>query len=138
MPKPVALTHEMVLSRLEWQWATFPFHAGDVCCFKTALTFVDAVAEIFAPLLRGVPTVVLPKAAVRDPPGLLGLLAEGGVTRLVLVPSLLKVLVDCAKTMAERNDAVLNTIKKRLVYTTQLSPFLNNLEDTRKTYSAYE
>ena len=112
LPKPVALTHAMVLARLEWQWDAFPFRDGEVCCFKTALTFVDAVAEIFAPLLGGVPVVVLPRGVVRDPPALLDLLAERGVTRVVLVPSLLKVLLDCASA-EEKHARSVAEIRKR-------------------------
>ncbi|XP_042893378.1 novobiocin biosynthesis protein H-like [Penaeus japonicus] len=32
-----------------------------VCCFKTALTFVDSISEIFGPLLTGHPLVVIPR-----------------------------------------------------------------------------
>lgn len=37
------------------------FSLLQVCCFKTALTFVDSLSEIFGPLLSGHTLVVVPK-----------------------------------------------------------------------------
>ena len=56
----------------------------------------------FGPLLAGVPSVILPADAVRDPEELLQTLARHGVTRIVLVPSLLRALLDHAPNLAER------------------------------------
>src|SRR5262249_3928373 len=68
--------------------------ADDVCCQKTSLSFVDSVWEMFGPLLRGVPTVIIPAEAVKDMNELIGTLAVNRVTRLVLVPSLLRALLE--------------------------------------------
>lgn len=49
----VRLPHSIVLNRLQWQWETFPYSPTEsVGVFKTALTFVDSVAEIWGPLLK--------------------------------------------------------------------------------------
>jgi amino acid adenylation domain-containing protein len=93
-PKGVQASHRGALNRFEWMWARYPFAAGEVCCQKTALSFVDSVWEIFGPLLRGVPLVIVPEAVGRDPVRLVKLLAAERVTRIVLVPSLLKVILD--------------------------------------------
>jgi non-ribosomal peptide synthetase component F len=52
-PKGVMLSHKAVLNRLRWQFERFPYDEDEVCCFKTALTFVDSVSEIFGPLCQG-------------------------------------------------------------------------------------
>nr|BDD85286.1 beta-alanyl-dopamine synthase [Ischnura senegalensis] len=98
-PKGVKIPHRAVLNRLHWQWRAFPFAEDErvATCFKTALTFVDSVSEVFSPLLRGRGVVVAPKGVSRNPEELLRLLAEWGVRRLVLVPSLLRAILLCAK-----------------------------------------
>lgn len=93
-PKGVAVPHRQILNRLHWMWATYPFAPGEVGCQKTALSFVDAIWEIFGPLLRGVPTVILPDEVMKDPMRMVDSLANHGVTRLWFVPSFLRVLLE--------------------------------------------
>jgi non-ribosomal peptide synthetase component F len=92
-PKGVRLTHRNIYHRLNWQWRTFPFIAGEVCCFKTALTFVDSIAEIWAPLLKAVPIVIIPKIITQNPEVFIATLESHCVTRLVLVPSLMSAIL---------------------------------------------
>jgi len=101
-PKGVEGTHGGALNRFEWMWGRYPFEAGEVCCQKTNLGFVDSVWEIFGPLLAGVPSVIVPQEALLDPEELIGYLARHGVTRMVLVPSLLRALLDHAPNLGER------------------------------------
>jgi amino acid adenylation domain-containing protein len=93
-PKGVIATHQATLNRFAWMWQTFPFMPGEVACQKTAVGFVDAIWEIFGPLLAGVPLVILPEGAVRNPRALVTLLAQHKVTRLLVVPSLLQILLE--------------------------------------------
>jgi amino acid adenylation domain-containing protein len=102
MPKGVEGTHRGALNRFAWMWRTYPFHAGEVCCQKTNLGFVDSVWEIFGPLLAGVPSVIIPQEIARDPEELLQALAQQRVTRIVMVPSLLRTLLDHAPNLRER------------------------------------
>lgn len=52
VPKGVRLSHSAIVNRLQWQWETFPFSSTErICAFKTAITFVDSVSEIWGPLL---------------------------------------------------------------------------------------
>lgn len=74
---------------MSWQWGTFPFTSEEVACFKTALTFADSIAEIWAPLLKGIPIVIIPKVFTQNPQLFVETLDKFRVTRLVLVPSLL-------------------------------------------------
>jgi amino acid adenylation domain-containing protein len=101
-PKGVEGTHRGAINRMRWMWERYPFQAGEVCCQKTNVGFVDSVWEIFGPLLAGVPSVILPQEAVLDPEELLQILAEQRVTRIVLVPSLLRALLEHAPNLEER------------------------------------
>jgi amino acid adenylation domain-containing protein len=101
-PKGVEGTHRGAMNRMRWMWERYPFAAGEVCCQKTNVGFVDSVWEIFGPLLAGVPSVILPQEAVLDPEELLQILAEQQVTRIVLVPSLLRALLEHAPNLEER------------------------------------
>jgi amino acid adenylation domain-containing protein len=95
-PKGVVGLHRGAVNRLAWMWRAYPFGQDEVCCQKTSLNFVDSVAEIFAPLLQGIPTVIVEDDAVRDPQTFVEILATTGVTRLVLVPSLLRDILSVA------------------------------------------
>jgi amino acid adenylation domain-containing protein len=100
-PKGVAVEHRPILNRLWWMWRRYPFEAHEVACLKTSLTFVDSIWEVLGPLLRGVPVVVVSEHTSRDPRALLQLLAAHRVTRLWLVPSLLREMVT---TLEEDSD----------------------------------
>lgn len=105
IPKGVRLTHRNIYHRLSWQWRVFPYKSGEVCCFKTALTFVDSIAEIWAPLLKAVPVVIVPKIVTQNPETFIATLESNRVTRLVLVPSLLSAMltyIAANKSMVER------------------------------------
>ncbi|MBE9213160.1 amino acid adenylation domain-containing protein [Plectonema cf. radiosum LEGE 06105] len=93
-PKGVLGTHRGTVNGLHWLWKTYPFSQGEVCCQKTAISFVDSVWEIFAPLLQGVPTVIISNATVLDLQLFIETLAHHKVTRIILVPSLLRLLLD--------------------------------------------
>ena len=101
-PKGVEGTHRAALNRFAWMWQAYPFQAGEVCCQKTNLGFVDSVWEVFGPLLAGVSNVIIPQEMLRDPEQLLQTLAKEHVTRIVLVPSLLRMLLDHAPRLGER------------------------------------
>lgn len=94
VPKGVRLPHAIVHNRLRWQFDVFPFSPSErTAVFKTALTFVDSVAEIWAPLLSGLAVLVVPKSVVRDPERLVDVLEAYRIERLVLVPTLLRTLL---------------------------------------------
>ncbi|MBW4569107.1 MAG: amino acid adenylation domain-containing protein [Tolypothrix carrinoi HA7290-LM1] len=93
-PKGVLGTHRGTVNGLHWLWKTYPFTQGEVCCQKTAISFVDSVWEIFAPLLQGIPTVIISNATILDPQLFIETLAHHKVTRIILVPSLLRLLLD--------------------------------------------
>ncbi|BAY73763.1 amino acid adenylation domain-containing protein [Nostoc linckia NIES-25] len=93
-PKGVLGTHRGTVNGLHWLWKTYPFTPEEVCCQKTAISFVDSVWEIFAPLLQGIPTVIISNATLLDPQLFIEALAHHQVTRIIVVPSLLRLLLD--------------------------------------------
>ncbi len=101
-PKGVVGLHRGAVNRCSWMWQTYPFTTNEVGCHKTALSFVDAVWEIFGPLLAGTPLVLIPEAVVQEPAQLVAALAQHQVTRLVLVPSLLHALLEHAPDLGQQ------------------------------------
>lgn len=54
VPKGVRLPHSIIQNRLQWQFEAFPYSQTEKTgVFKTSLTFVDSVSEIWGPLLNG-------------------------------------------------------------------------------------
>lgn len=101
-PKGVLGLHRGTVNRFEWMWQAYPFAEGEVCCAKTSLGFGDSVWELFGPLLQGVPTLLVEEAVVKDPSQLVKILARHQVTRLVLVPSLLRMLLNAHEDLQLR------------------------------------
>jgi amino acid adenylation domain-containing protein len=101
-PKGVMGLHQGTINRLHWMWACYPFARGEVCCQKTSLGFVDSVWEIFGPLLQGILIVMIPDEVLKDPQQLVQTLAGYRITRLVLVPSLLQVLLNAVAELDQR------------------------------------
>ncbi|HKS27239.1 MAG TPA: amino acid adenylation domain-containing protein [Pyrinomonadaceae bacterium] len=101
-PKGVQGLHKGAVNRFQWMWRAFPFETGEVLCQKTALSFVDSVWEIFGPLLKGVPLVIIPDEDVKDVRRLIETLARRKVTRIVLVPSLLRAMLDAEPELGRR------------------------------------
>lgn len=105
-PKGVVIPHRQITNRLQWMWEAYPFQPGEVGCQRTALNFVDSIWEIFGYLLQGVPTVIIPDEIVKDPMAFVDELAQHKVSRLWLVPSLLRVMLDANPNLAEKLPAL--------------------------------
>jgi len=103
-PKGVLGLHRGVVNRCHWMWETYPFEEGEICCQKTSLGFVDSVWEIFGPLLHGTPSVIIPDSVIKDVRELVETLKENRITRLVLVPSLLSILLEHCGNQLARTD----------------------------------
>lgn len=99
-PKGVLGRHRSAVNRLSWN--PYPFEPGEICCQKTSLNFVDSIWEMFAPLLHGLRTAIVSDETVKDPHRLVQTLSQKQVTRLVLVPSLLRVLLDTFPDLQNR------------------------------------
>lgn len=91
-PKGVLGTHRGLRNRAAWMAREFPFAPGEVVAHKTPLAFVDSLWEVFGPLLHGATVAVLSPSQA-EPFRLVEECRRHGVTRLVLVPSLLESLL---------------------------------------------
>ncbi|CAH1101373.1 unnamed protein product [Psylliodes chrysocephalus] len=93
-PKGVRLSHKVILNRLQWQFRRFPYsNTENICVFKTSLTFIDSIIEIWGPLVNGKAILVLPKIVTKHPEMFINLLENYKIERLVLVPSLLRMML---------------------------------------------
>lgn len=73
----VRLTYAAICNRLWWQFHTFPYSDTEgTCVWKTALTFVDSICEIWGPLLHGRTLLILSRETTRDPQKLVKVLSE--------------------------------------------------------------
>ena len=102
MPKGVLGLHRGAVNRFRWMWKEYPFREGEAGAQKTSLNFVDVIWEVFGPLLKGIPIHIIPDDIVRDPYRLVDHLAQAQVTRIVLVPSLLRSLLECHPDLETR------------------------------------
>ena len=82
--------HRTVVNRLMWDAG----RADEVYAQRTTLNFIDALWELFMPLTRGQRVAILPRSAANDPSRLVETLAAAEATRIVLVPSLLRALLE--------------------------------------------
>lgn len=99
--KGVVGHHRGAINRFSWMWNRYPFASGERCAQKTTLNFVDSVWEIFGPLLRGIPLVIVPDQITADATKLVPYLAQQQISRIVLVPSLLRTILDAFPDLAE-------------------------------------
>jgi amino acid adenylation domain-containing protein len=101
-PKGVIGSHRGAVNRFNWMWKTYPFEAGELCCQKTSMSFVDSIWEIFGPLLQGIKTVIVSDKVVSDPQLFTDFLADKQITRVVTVPSFLSVILDTYPDLQKR------------------------------------
>ncbi|PRQ02447.1 Dimodular nonribosomal peptide synthase [Enhygromyxa salina] len=93
-PKGVCLEHAALLTRLQWMWQAWPWGPADRSLHRSSLGFIDAITESLAPLLCGAGVVILPQRDSADVLGMLALIQDQGLTRVSLVPSLVRQLLD--------------------------------------------
>lgn len=106
VPKGVMGAIKALMNRIDWMHEVYPFARGEVACCKTSIGFVDSVWEMLGALLAGIPTVIIPDEIVLDPEAFIRLLGQHGVTRIVLVPTLLRVLLDHEPNLGRRLPAL--------------------------------
>jgi iturin family lipopeptide synthetase A len=102
VPKGTVGLHGGMVNRFQWMWREYPFVPGEILCQKTSLNFLDSFWEIFGPLCQGVPIVIVSQNTLLDPDELVRVLAQEQITRIVLVPSLLRLLLETVPRLADR------------------------------------
>ena len=106
-PKGVAVEQRQLLNRLHWMWRRYPFAAAEVLCQRTTAGFSVSMWELLGGLLRGCRTVIIEDERAQDLGQLISEMERQEVTRVVVVPSLLRALLEvepglCAKLSATR------------------------------------
>ncbi len=119
IPKGVAIPHRVCVNRMFIE--ADPVQPNEVFCAKTSLNFIDSVWELFLPWTWGCPTRLIAADAQQDVERLIDALAEAGVTRLVLVPSLLRSLLETDGRLAERLPTLKHWISSGEPLTSDLS-----------------
>jgi amino acid adenylation domain-containing protein len=93
-PKGVLISNASLLNRLFWMWNEFPFTNDEACAAKTSPSFVDHLWEVFGALLSGTKLVILKNEDVINVNQFIQKLSKHKITRIVLVPSLLKAMME--------------------------------------------
>ncbi|MEM7802103.1 MAG: amino acid adenylation domain-containing protein, partial [Chloroflexota bacterium] len=102
VPKGVVGHHRGALNRLSWNWREYPFIEEEVCCQKTTLNFVDSIWEIWGALLKGIPLILIPDDVIGDPKQFVPILENFKIHRLIMVPSILKIMLDDYPDLGKR------------------------------------
>ncbi|HET8844460.1 MAG TPA: AMP-binding protein, partial [Ktedonobacteraceae bacterium] len=94
LPKGVVWPQRMILNACAWMWETYPFEIDEIACHRTTISFGPSMSELFAPLLKCIPICILSDALIEDISLMVRLLADNQVTRIFVVPSLLRAFLD--------------------------------------------
>lgn len=94
LPKMIVRSHGSFFHRLTWTWKQHPYADGEVCCHKAHTTTTHGIYELFEPLLRGVPVVILSDEEARDLERFWSIVVARGVSRLLIVPSVMQASLD--------------------------------------------
>ena len=89
-PKMIVRSHRSFFHRLRWTWEQHPFGTSEIGCQKAHMTTTHAVYELFEPLLAGIPVVIIPDQDVRNLEVFWGIVETRGISRLLIVPSVLR------------------------------------------------
>ncbi|HEX6005846.1 MAG TPA: condensation domain-containing protein, partial [Burkholderiales bacterium] len=93
-PKGVMVTHRAICNHMHWMQRVYPLTPADVVLQKTGYGFDASVWEFFAPLMAGARLVMARPGGHLDPGYLADAILSYGVTRLQLVPSQLRLLLE--------------------------------------------
>ncbi|WP_315827744.1 MULTISPECIES: amino acid adenylation domain-containing protein, partial [unclassified Bradyrhizobium] len=99
-PKGVMGRHASITNRIGWSEAS----GREVQAFaqKTTANFIDILWEIFAPLTSGRKLIIVPASVSRSTGDLIELLAASDTNAIVLVPSLLRALIESGEELSTR------------------------------------
>lgn len=93
-PKGVMIPHAAICNHMHWMQRAFPLTPEDAVLQKTGYGFDASVWEFFAPLMAGARIVLAQPGGQLDPAYLAHTIVANGVTRLQLVPSQLRVMLE--------------------------------------------
>ena len=88
------MTHRALMHQMEWTRRKYPLEMEDAVLFKTSICFDPSLMEMCNPLLCGARVVLGPPGTEMRPEKQVEIIQNEGVTRLLLVPSILERLLD--------------------------------------------
>ena len=106
VPKGALVPHRQLLNWLEGIESNWPFEAGEVIAQKTTMAFAVSVKELFAGLLNGCPLVFIDGLSVRDPEMFVERLRSYKVSRVNMVPSHLRSVLEHLESSGETLPAL--------------------------------
>lgn len=99
-PKGIVIPHRVPVNRMFIEHD--PFDADEALCAKTSICFVDSAWELWSAWSNGLAVTLIPEEEIKDPTSLIETLATSGSTRIVLVPFLLRAMLDAAQDLGVR------------------------------------
>lgn len=116
-PKAILCTHRSALLAYDWRSRETPARTG-----AREAAGVFFIWEVLRPLLDGRPVWVVPDAALRDPRAVAGYIADHGVTRILMTPSLLERVLGLPEVeIARARDSLATVIANGEVVTAKLT-----------------
>lgn len=100
VPKGIMIPHRVAVNRMFIEFD--PFEPDEALCAKTSICFVDSLWELWSAWANGLPLTLIPETDIKDPRRLIDTLAASGATRIVLVPSLLRSMLDAEPELAAK------------------------------------
>ena len=95
VPKGVMITHDCIRNHMAWMQREFPLATSDRVLQKTAFSFDASVWEFYAPLLEGAILVMARPGGQADAEYLVNAIQQNGITVLQLVPTQLRMMLEC-------------------------------------------
>ena len=89
-PKAVVGIHRSITNGLK----SVTYAPDEVCCLNSFLSYGFSISNLFLPIISGVPLVILTDDQIRDTNQMIAVLEKEGVTRLVVVPAVLKQILE--------------------------------------------
>ncbi|XP_049936722.1 putative acyl-activating enzyme 19 isoform X3 [Nymphaea colorata] len=99
-PKGVCGTEKGLLNRFLWMHTLFPIRLEDVLLFKTSISFIDHFQEVLGAILAPATLIIpFPNELSADPLSLIDLVKAYSVTRLIAVPSLIRIILPALNSL---------------------------------------
>lgn len=122
-PKKIELRSESLIVRLFWQWQTLPWQKKEIALHKTSILFVDSWTEVWGAILKGVPLVIAGEQQKMDVNSLLNLIDNFKVTRIILVPGVLEILLQSGRSLPHLQTIISSGEKLPLKLATECLKF---------------
>ncbi|KAL5834751.1 hypothetical protein ACOSQ4_014248 [Xanthoceras sorbifolium] len=101
-PKGVCGTEQGLLNRFLWMQDLYPPHGEDILLFKTSISFIDHLQEIFSAILTACTLVIPPVIELkRNLISIIEVLQAYSISRFTTVPSLMRAILPALQSQLE-------------------------------------